>query len=124
MTLNDLMEFDHVVYSDGLGNVTDWVTGEFWAPAPYVDLDADGQMVSLDPRDIHDQGDWGLLNGFSGQDGYAGPIMHESEYVGGALERHIRENAGYYVVVEVMGFGPDDDGESESCGWAVAYREA
>lgn len=128
MSLNDLMEFDHVVYSDGHGNVAsvrlhDW---QHWAPAPYVDLDADGQMISLDPNDIHDLGDWKLLNGFSGQDRYHGPIMHESEFVGGDLEIHIRYHAGYYVVVEITGIGPletDTDGP-DLVGWAVAYRES
>ncbi len=131
MDLNDLMDFDHVVYSDGNGNVTSAPTPReryLWAPTPFVDLDADGQMISLAPGDIHDLGEWTLLDGFSGQQGYGGPIMHPSEYVGGGLERYIRENAGYYVAVEVTGireFSEDAeiDGEMDSVGWAVAYRE-
>lgn len=129
MTLNDLMEFDHIVHSDGLGNVVGFdehgcAGGRLWAPAPHVDLDEDGQMVSLDPAEIHNLGRWTLLNGFSGQDGYSGPIMHESEYVGGGLERHIRETAGFYACVIVTGirptiYDPDDD----IVGWAVAYME-
>jgi hypothetical protein len=47
--------------------------------------------------------------------------MHESEYVGGALERYIRENAGHYVIVVVTGLNPID--ESDIVGWAVAYRD-
>jgi hypothetical protein len=118
-TLNDLMEFYHVVTSDGEGNVTDGPSS-LYAPQPYVDLNSEGQMISLSPADIHDLGEWTLLDGFSGQHGYSGPIMHESEFVGGGLERHIRENAGYYAVVEITGIGGDDD---DNCvGWAVAFR--
>lgn len=128
-SLNDLMEFDHVVYSDGRGNVTDnLVSFRTYAPQPYVDLDAEGQMTTLGVEGIHDLGEWALLNGFSGQDRYGGPIMHPSEFVGGGLERYIRENAGFYVVVEVTGikeFSEDAeiDGEMECVGWAVAYKE-
>jgi hypothetical protein len=123
-SLNEYMEFDHIVRSDGEGNVSDAGDWCWYAPQPFVELDADGQMVSLDPADIYDLGGWKLLNGFSGQYLYSGPIMHESEYVGGRLETYIRENAGFYVCVEITGMYPsEDDGEPECVGWAVAYRE-
>jgi hypothetical protein len=93
---------------------------------------------------------WTLLSGFTGQDGYNGPVMHASEYVGGGLERHIRETPGYYVVLivnalehhvwqesrftstttcERCGLLPLDADDMETtcqsdepAGWAVAYK--
>lgn len=127
MTLNDHMEFGHVVYSDGRGNVESrncTPSGPVWAPEPYVDLDENGQMISLDPNEVHGLDDWTLLDGFSGQYRYSGPIMHSSEFVGGALEKHIRNTPGYYAAVIVRGIGPDpDDIEDDIVGWAVAHWE-
>ena len=118
-SLNDLMEFDHPVVSDGNGNVTDAPSGVY-APEVSVDLDDEGQMTSLDPSDIYVSSPWMLLNGFSGQDRYPGPIMHPSEFVGGGLETYIRENPGVYATVVVTGIGgPEDD--DNAVGWAVAY---
>jgi hypothetical protein len=64
-----------------------------------------------------------LLDGFSGQYGYSGPIMHPSEFIGGGMERHIRETPGLYVAVVVTDLDVDD-GDDDAVGWAVAYREA
>lgn len=118
--LNDFMEFDRVVEVGSGGEVSP--APGVWGPEQvWVELDDDGQMVSLDPADIHIEGrGWKLLNGFSGQHGYSGPIMHPSEVVGGGLERYIKSHPGRYVVVEVQ--GRDDETDCwESVGWAVAY---
>ena len=118
-SLNDLMDFDHPVVSDGNGNVTD-APSNIYAPEVSVDLDDEGQMTSLDPSDIYVSDPWMLLSGFSGQDRYPGPIMHPSEFVGGGLETYIRENPGVYATVVVTGIGgPEED--DDAVGWAVAY---
>lgn len=101
-TLDQRMDFDHVIHVDADGNVTDaWTV---YAPDLY-----DNEIYASE---------WALLDGFSGQYGYSGPMMHSSEFVGGGLERHILENPGYYVtLVNYDSEGGDHDS------WAIAYRE-
>lgn len=82
--LNDVMSFDHVIHVDEDGTITE-PTG-IYAPELY-----DGELESGSP--------WSLLNGYSGQDRYAGPIMHPSEYIGGQMERDILTTPGYYVAI-------------------------
>lgn len=105
MPLDDLMEFDHVIYSYGDGanaEVTDINT-------PY-----------FEGEDCLEEG-WELLQGFTGQYDYNGPAMHPSEYVGGGLARYILENPGYYVTL--YWFEYDDDGEEYDEGlWYVARK--
>lgn len=105
MKLNDEMEFDHVIHVDEQGNVTD--ADGVYAPSVYED---DG-----DP--IVDTEGWELMDGYSGQDRYSGPVMHASEFIGGQMERDILALPGLYVAVVVY---PLDDSEPE--GWAVAYQ--
>lgn len=100
--LNEIMEFDHVIEVHEDGTITD--RNDIYAPELY-----DGELVDES---------WSLLNGFSGQDRYAGPIMHQSEFIGGGMERYIRETPGIYVAL--VDYSLDD---SEPEGWAVAYRQ-
>jgi hypothetical protein len=92
-----------------------------YAPEFTVGTDADGQVLAEHEAqmiaDVKAQG-WELVSGWTGQYGYSGPIMHPSEFIGGALEQHIRETPGYWVAVAVEG----DDYEP-AAGWALAYRE-
>jgi hypothetical protein len=53
---------------------------------------------------------WALENGFSGQASYSGPIMHDSEYLGGGMARYVLENPGVYVLVASY-----YDNECEEC---------
>lgn len=121
-TLNDLMQIDHVVRVREGGAIDDDVIG-VWAPEFSVSTDEDGQILADHERDmiadVERQG-WTLLRGWTRQY-MAGntPTMHESEYIGGALEEHIRETPGLYCAVAVE-TGPDDNAP----GWAVAYRES
>jgi hypothetical protein len=66
----------------------------------------------------------GLMTGYTGQYGYNGPVMHESEYIGGRLSESILALPGWYVAVVVYSAteeqGPDGE---DVAGWAVAYRE-
>lgn len=106
-TLNDIMEFDHVIEVHDDGSITH--PGSL-APTLYEDENFESGY-DLSPG-------WELLNGFSRQDRYSGPIMHRSEYIGGGMESYIRETPGTYValVAETL-----DDSEPD--GWAVAVKE-
>ncbi len=121
--LNELMAPEHVIEVHPDGSVTDGPAGVY-APEVSVELDADGQMVSLNPNDIQIDRGWALLNGYSGQYGYRGPIMADAEYIGGGLERDIRSTPGVYVAVTVIGVRPDgsSDTDDDIVGWAVARR--
>jgi hypothetical protein len=99
--LNDDMDFDHVIEVHADGSVTD--ARGVYAPELYDDeLMGDG---------------WELMDGYSGQDRYSGPIMHNSEFIGGQMEQDILANPGYYVAL-VNNSSEDEEGE----GWAVAYK--
>lgn len=82
-SLNDIMEFDHVIEVTEAGDIID--RPDLYAPELW-----DGELNTEK---------WTLLNGYSRQDRYAGPIMHPSEYIGGGMERDIRETPGVYVAL-------------------------
>ena len=104
-TLNAIMEFDHVITVCHDGTVTDGPPGVY---AP-----------SLLDGDISDSC-WRLLNGWSGQYRYSGPVMHNSEYIGGRMAEHILNTPGVYVAI-VSDYTPEEeDGELITEGWAVA----
>jgi hypothetical protein len=106
-TLSDRMEFDHVIRVHPDGTVTD-ETGEY-APNLY-----DGRLDTAR--------DWHLMNGYSGQDRYSGPIMHPSEFIGGGMERDILATPGLYVAL-VSYYTPETEDDDDNVdGWAVAYR--
>ena len=107
-TLNDVMEFDTVIYSHGDGTTVDVLSG-IYAPSLF-----EGELNSSE---------WSLMDGYSGQHGYSGPVMHDSEYIGGRMARDILETAGYYVAVVSYYAPEEEDGEMPIEGWAVAYRE-
>ena len=101
-TLNDVMEFDRVIE---------------------VHEDRSVSCPDIYPPDLHDDrldyvdtwGDWELLDGWSNQQGYAGPLMHQSEFIGGAMADHILSTPGVYVAL--VSYRDDDSEQTE---WAVA----
>lgn len=111
-TLNDIMDMDHVIRVHADGSITE--PDGVYAPEVY-----DGEVEG---------GEWSLLTGYSRQDHYSGPGMHDSEYVGGGLADHIIETPGYYVVVACVWQCTDgceeECAESHTEGWAVAFKEA
>lgn len=113
-TLNEIMELGTVVEIDPKGEPI--VRRDLHAPEVYQGLDNSGSVTG--EPDVGSG--WTLLAGFSGQDRYRGPLMHSSEYVGGGLERHIRENPGLYAAVMVSYLGPEEEYEPDS--WVTAYR--
>ncbi len=113
IALNDLMEIDHViaVYPDG--TIADAPRGVY-APEVYWS----GGEVDYAGAD---RAGWSLIEGYSGQEGYSGPIMHPSEYIGGSLETHIRQTPGYFAAIVVTDLDAEE-GEDDAAGWAVAYK--
>lgn len=122
-TLNDLMEFDHVVQVHEDGTVTDDVRGVY-APELFVDITEDGDMLPDSERDMveyaRDQ-DWSLEQGWTGQYSYHGAFFSNAEYVGGALEEYILSTPGYWVAVVPTTWGPDGDDPAPD-GWVLAFR--
>lgn len=113
--LNYHMDFDRVVLVNAQGQV----------------FQTDEYAPELDGEEIISTEDWTLLSGFTGQYYYNGPVMHESEYIGGRLEQHILSTPGLYAAVliypswEEQEAVTDEDEEfrnAEPYGWAVAYR--
>ena len=121
-TLDEIMEFDHPVRVEADHTVTESVPGVY-APESYIDVDADGQVTAGAEtgwlESLRHQG-WEPMDGYSGQYGYAGPVMHPSEFIGGRLADDIVAEPGVYVVVSVECLGPDEDSDPEEpAGWAV-----
>lgn len=110
--LNDIMEFEHVIEVREDGSIID--RDDIYAPDCYCDGRAGVDGIG---------NEWAPLNGYSGQDRYAGPIMHESEYIGGRMETDIRATPGIYVAVVVMDLENATEAETPDCGWAVLKRE-
>lgn len=107
-TLNDVMEIDHVIQVHPDGSITD-APDDIWAPSMY-----DGET---------DDERWTLMNGYSGQHAYSGPIMHDSEFIGGRMEQDIREAPGFYVALANTYFGAHEKDDVME-GWGVAFRAA
>lgn len=102
-TLNDVMQFDHVIRVRDDGTVEN--VADVYAPELY-----DGELLSED---------WTLLTGYTGQYGYRGPIMHNSEFIGGRLADDILSTPGVYVAL----VNEPSDGDEDPEGWAVARRD-
>lgn len=137
MNLNALMSIDHVVYVREDGTVTDdrEITKGLYAPevfcdysGPFAEAQISDDQESAMAASVKADTGWELLAGWSMGGGVL--IMHPSQYIGGYLAEHIRETPGYWVAVTVEitpGEGDpeygDGNGETESVGWALAYRE-
>jgi hypothetical protein len=110
-TLQHAMDFDHCI--EVLQDGTVRHRGEVRAPGLL-----NGEL---------DSDDWVLLNGYSSQYLYAGPIMHPSEYIGGGLAMDILSILGVYVAIGAYSDCEEsDDGDSDGGpdidGWAIARR--
>jgi hypothetical protein len=109
--LTEIMEFDHVIEVHADGSVTDG-PANIYAPDLY-----DGEL----------QGEgWEFFTyGYTGQYGYDGPMMHNSEFIGGGLERDILAKPGLYVSL-IGNYSCDEHEDECECdtaeGWAVAYH--
>jgi hypothetical protein len=90
MALSHLMEFDSPITVHEDGTVTD-AARDVYAPTLY--------------DDGLDSSEWELMDGYSGQYGYGGPIMHQSEFIGGRMARDILAEPGTYVAI-VANYSP------------------
>lgn len=110
--LSNLMEFDHVIAVGPDGEAYDGIRGKF---AP--------DCFNVDPYHNSIEG-WELLTGYTGQHGYDGPWMHDSEQLSGRMVDDILDRPGYYVAVYASYPDEDEpeDGQTYEEGWAVAYK--
>lgn len=85
-------------------------------PSPYYVELVDGEL------EYEGADKWEAVEGFSNQQGYGGPVMHESEgYSEGMVKAmHDSGKPQTYVHTEVWSKGEDDD--PESAGW-VLFRK-
>lgn len=91
--------------------------------------------VTHDPdNDVYiDVEGWDCLTGMTGQYRYHGAVMHPSEFVGTRIAERIadyadevREAGGdvVFALVAVNDDETDENGETDSIGWAIVYRES
>lgn len=109
--LSNLMDFDHVIAIGPDGEAYEGVSKH----AP--------DCFNVDPYSNSIEG-WELMTGYTGQHGYDGPWMHDSEQLDGRMVGDILDRPGYYVAVYAS--YPDEDepesGQTYEEGWAVAYK--
>ncbi len=112
--LDQLMRVDHVIRVHKDGTVSEPMS--VWAPEVY-DNAPEGEPEDIMASSPAGGPRWSLLSGWSAEYMNRGPVMGDSEYVGGALARHILENPGLYTIVTVT------DPNGDDIGWAVAFAE-
>lgn len=130
-TLNDVMGFDRVIRVHRDGSISkpndiyppDLIDGEL-IQYPVVTADNGYELIRFP-----NQTGWHLMSGYSGQDRYAGPIMHPSEFISGRLAEDILARPGLYValvsyITPESGYDDDSDSDDDVDGWAVAYCDA
>lgn len=148
--LNRIMDLGHVIRVNPDGTIDEHPArshpGTPYAPESVMMTDHDGQIRDGDEEDwirrVRDAG-WEPERGWTGQYGYSGPVMHASEFVGGALADHVAETPGLWVAVEVSCLpdeAPDkndedhdpedcetcersDAGDYEPAGWAILHMD-
>lgn len=86
-------------------------------------IDENGNVVDTDDvvpevyyygneYDIDISDAWEPISGFSGQQGYDGPVMHASEVMSGSdMEAYVREHPGTYAIVQPYDGNYDDTEE-------------
>ena len=107
--LNSKVEFDSPFRV--VGNLEDGRTVieksllDVYAPEVILYVDKNGSGVGeeeIDLKDWREATDWIAVNGYSGQQGYRGPTMHSSEFLGGRMAKDVLEDiGGIYTLVTV-----------------------
>jgi hypothetical protein len=104
--LNDIMEFDHVIRVLSDGSVVD--VPEECTP-------------TLHEGELSDQRWYLYTRGYSGQYDYSGPVMHDSEFIGGTLADDILSEPGVYVALQNELDDPRGGSMQDGTeGWAIA----
>lgn len=112
-TVNDLVEFDCPFRVTEDGQVETGPIEGVYAPEVYFDGTPGGGGVDIGSDE------WSAWStGYTGQWSYSGPVMHDSEFIGGRLERDLLDDPGVYVVTSVECLGSD-----EAAGWIVLKHE-
>lgn len=102
--LSDIAEFDHVFVVLEGGQVSEVRNVNIYAPEAY---EPDPYATTLDGWELP-------LSGFTGQYGYNGPWLHNSEVITGGVADYVLAHPGYWVPIYAM----YDDGPE---GWTLAY---
>lgn len=114
-TLSEIMDFDHVIRVNADRSIED-VEG-IYAPEAF-------EPDSLSTVLVEGRRTWHLLfAGWSGQDRYTGPWMHDSENFSDGMTEEILSNPGVYVCIYATYPADEDDpdnGETMIEGWTVA----
>lgn len=97
--LNAEMEFYHIIRVEEDGTVSDSPLDTYVEGAVGMYLADDAAERWEDDFNLPEG--WELMNGYSGQQGYSGPVMHSSEFIGGGMARDILEAPGDYVALPV-----------------------
>lgn len=88
---------------------------ELQAPAPVTVTEQDGAFIDSETyADLAP--DWSPVTGYSGQYGYAGPVMHPSEFAGTGMVRDMAQTPGIYVLAVVE---DSEDPEADFEGWIL-----
>jgi hypothetical protein len=113
-TLNSLVEFDCPFRVNHDGTLSHRLN--IYAPEMIMgnEIEDEDRRKYLYPFPNHPQ--WELISGFSGQDHYAGPVMHNSEYLGGYMAEYVLNTPGVYVLTAV--YWEEEGPEAE--GWVLA----
>ena len=129
VSLSSILDFDHVVTIEPMRRPGMFAVGlpkkAVYAPEAF---DPDNDSTKLD--------DWTLITaGLTGQHGYNGPWLHDSEVIPGGVARrileHVTETGGGLYVAVYATYSADADDPSEEFddgsqtfidGWAIAYR--
>lgn len=110
-----IADFDHVFMVIGDGYVTEVDSADehrLYAPEAF---DVDPNTTELDG--------WQLpLSGLTGQHGYSGPWLHDSELIIGAVAERVLSMPGYWVAIYATFSAQDDFDEDHIEGWTLAYR--
>lgn len=88
---------------------------DFDEPLPYEGTGGDDSML----YSAVDGTGWELVSGFTGQYGYNGPLMHESEYMGGGIVQYTIDTPGIYTVQYVAAWTDPDFEEYDYVGWVL-----
>ncbi len=110
-TLDDILSFDSPpirVSPDGI-----LTTMDSYAPDSF-DMGTDDADVIGQARSAG----WELVTGYSRQEGYSGPVMHSSEYIGGGMARSILATPGVYAVASV----DDVSDDGYPVGWVLMRK--
>ena len=121
--LNEIMEFHCPIEVREDMTIDDEVDLALPVPDLVCEVDDEGSALPGDDQRLIEEArrqGWELQVGLTGQYSYNGPVMHESEFVGGGLVRHILERPGYWVVLPLETSDIEDE---TPAGWLLAHIE-